>query len=67
MKGNVGMIDRIVRFILGITFLILFFIVNSSMKYIAILLGIVLLFTAVTKFCPLYTLFGIHTHEKSEK
>lgn len=60
MKANVGSVDRIIRVILGIGLLSLFFVLDGGMKYIS-LLGLVLLLTAGIKFCPLYTIFGINT------
>lgn len=60
MKANVGTTDRIIRIILGIVILSLFFILEGNMKYLG-LIGLVPLLTAFIKFCPLYTLFGINT------
>lgn len=60
LKANVGTTDRIVRIVLGLIVLSLFFILDGGWKYIG-LVGIVLLLTAFIKFCPLYTLFGINT------
>ena len=62
MKANVGTADRIVRIILGVALLSLFFIVDGGLKYIG-LIGIILLLTAFIKFCPLYTIFGIKTNK----
>ena len=63
MKANVGSVDRIIRVILGLVLLSLFFILDGGIKYIS-LLGLVLLLTAGIKFCPLYTIFGINTGAK---
>lgn len=60
LKANVGTTDRIIRIILGLAILSLFFILDGGLKYIG-LVGIVLLLTAFIKFCPLYTIFGINT------
>jgi hypothetical protein len=60
VKANVGTVDRIIRVVLGLAFLSLFFILDGGMKYIS-LLGIVLLLTAIIKFCPLYPIFKINT------
>jgi len=62
MKANVGTADRIVRIILGVALLSLFFIVDGGLKYIG-LIGIILLITVFIKFCPLYTIFGIKTNK----
>jgi len=67
MKANEGKADRIVRFIIGIIFLILGFLVfgNSVLGVILDIIGIILVVTALTGFCVLYTFFGIST--KKEK
>lgn len=62
MKANVGSADRIVRFILGIALLGLFFL-EGNIKYVGIL-GIILIATAFMKFCPLYVPFRINTTKK---
>lgn len=63
MKANVGTIDRVIRIILGLALLSLLFILDGGIKYIG-LVGLVLLLTALIKFCPLYTIFGINTSSK---
>nr|WP_295972992.1 DUF2892 domain-containing protein [uncultured Bacillus sp.] len=60
MKSNVGKYDRIIRIVLGLALLSLYFILDGGMKYIS-LLGVVLLLTAIIKFCPLYSIFKINT------
>lgn len=60
LKANVGTIDRLIRVVLGLALLSLFFVINGGIKYVS-LIGIVLLLTAIIKFCPLYTLIGVNT------
>lgn len=60
MKANVGKVDRIIRLILGIILLALLFILDGNIRYIG-LLGIVLIFTAIVSWCPLYIPFKINT------
>lgn len=60
MKANVGGADRVIRIILGIILLLLFFFLDGGIRYIG-LLGIVLLFTALIGWCPLYLPFKINT------
>lgn len=62
MKANVGSTDRVVRIILGLAILSLFFILDGGIKYIG-LIGIVLLLTAFIKFCPIYTVCKINTNK----
>ncbi|MEH7884671.1 DUF2892 domain-containing protein [Bacillus sp. JJ1609] len=60
MTANVGEIDQIIRIVLGLILISLFFLLDGSLKYIGII-GLVLVLTSFIKFCPLYTLFGINT------
>ncbi|WP_017755534.1 YgaP family membrane protein [Calidifontibacillus oryziterrae] len=64
MKANIGSADRVIRIILGLVLLSLLFILDGGIKYIG-LLGIVLLLTAIIKFCPLYPIFKINTNSKN--
>ncbi|HHY73209.1 MAG TPA: DUF2892 domain-containing protein [Bacillus bacterium] len=65
MKANIGSIDRVVRIVLGIALLSLLFVLDGGVKYIG-LVGIVLLFTAFIKFCPLYPIFKINTNKSAK-
>jgi len=67
MKANESGTDRVVRFILGIIFLILGWAVlhNNVLGVILDIIGIILIITAITGFCLLYSLLGINT--KKEK
>lgn len=60
MTANVGGIDRILRIVAGLGILSLFFVLEGSSRYWA-LVGIVPLATAMVRFCPAYTLLGVST------
>lgn len=60
MKANVGSFDRILRVVIGLGLLALFFVLDAPLKYIG-LVGLVPLATAALNSCPLYTLLGINT------
>ena len=60
MKANVGNIDRVLRVIVGIALLSLFFILEGNAKWFG-LIGIVPLLTAGMGFCPLYAVLGLNT------
>ncbi|CCU81010.1 hypothetical protein HSACCH_02507 [Halanaerobium saccharolyticum subsp. saccharolyticum DSM 6643] len=57
---NVGQTDKLIRIILGIVLLSMFFFVEGNAKYFGIL-GIIPLYTGLTGKCALYKLFGINT------
>lgn len=58
---NVGSVDRILRVVVGLVVLSLFFIYpDASWRYFT-LLGLVPLLTGLLSTCPLYSLMGIST------
>jgi hypothetical protein len=61
MKGNLGSLDRIVRFILGV-------VIIAGGLYLQTwfgVVGVVLVLTAALGFCPLYVPFGISTRARA--
>ncbi len=60
MNQNVGGVDRIIRILLGIAILSLFFVLDEGMRWWA-LLGFMPLATGLTSWCGLYALLGIKT------
>lgn len=61
MKCNVGTTDRLLRLVAGLGIAIAGVIFESYWG----LIGVVLLATAIFKFCPLYLPFKINTDKKS--
>lgn len=63
MKKNLGSIDKIVRYLIALAAVVLFY--NQSLtgwlSYAALAVGAVMLVTALINFCPLYAIFGIKT------
>jgi len=60
MKMNIGSIDKIIRILVGIFLVSMFFWVDSGLKYVGVM-GLVLLVTSFIGFCPLYSFLGINT------
>jgi hypothetical protein len=60
MTTNVGGIDRVLRIVVGIAVLALFFVLEGNARYWA-LIGLVPLLTGFMSFCPLYSLIGVST------
>ncbi len=65
-EKNVGMIDRVIRIILGIILLYLFVVnmVAAPWSYLVALIGLILLVTGVIGTCPLYSMLGMNTLSK---
>ena len=63
MKCNVGKVDRVIRILLGVVIIVLGFVYHSWWGAI----GIIPLFTAVVRWCPLYLPFGLSTCKVESK
>jgi hypothetical protein len=62
MKRNTGNIDRAIRAILGLILIALAATGTVGVwGWIGIVIGIVLLLTAIFSFCPAYAIFGMNT------
>jgi hypothetical protein len=63
MKTNESSLDRIIRVILGIALLVLYFTgtVTGGIGIVLIVLGAVALLTGLVGFCPLYALLKLNT------
>ena len=68
-KKNVGSADRIIRAILGVILVLVYFMVPSlsaGLKWAALIIGVILLLTAAMSSCPLYSILGIKTCKTEE-
>ncbi|MEM8948684.1 MAG: DUF2892 domain-containing protein [Pseudomonadota bacterium] len=63
MTVNVGSADRLIRIVLGLILILLPFVTNAGpiVAFGAPIVGVVLIVTALFRFCPAYRLFGIRT------
>lgn len=62
-EKNVGMIDRVIRILLGIVLLYIFVVnmITAPWSYLVALIGLILLVTGIVGTCPLYSLLGMNT------
>jgi hypothetical protein len=69
MKKNIGFLDRIIRIILSVVFAALYFmqVITGTFGLILLIVGGILLATALVDFCPLYKLFGINSIPPEEE
>ncbi len=66
MTKNMGKTDVIVRLVLAVILVILYFFVGRITGLIFIIIAIILALTAVSRTCPLYYIFRTDTLEKKE-
>ncbi|OCW59122.1 YgaP family membrane protein [Hoeflea olei] len=60
-KTNVGGIDRVLRIVVGLVLLALFFVYPDAPWRYYTLIGIVPLLTGLLSTCPLYSIIGVST------
>ncbi|MHB8455236.1 MAG: YgaP family membrane protein [Acidiferrobacterales bacterium] len=65
MQQNVGSADKIVRVIVGLGLLSLMFILEGNIRWIG-LIGVVPILTALSGWCPAYSLFGLNSSAKKD-
>lgn len=63
MKTNESSLDRVIRTVLGVVLLVVYFLglLTGWVGVVALVLGLVLLLTGLIGFCPLYTVLGFKT------
>lgn len=68
MKKNLGLTDRAIRVLAAIVIAILYFTktVSGSLALFLGIIALVLIFTSLINFCPLYSVFGINTSKKKK-
>jgi hypothetical protein len=63
MKKNMGGSDRIIRIILAVVVVALYYfkVIDGTLAYVLLALSAVFVLTSFISFCPLYTIFGLST------
>jgi hypothetical protein len=66
MKINLGAADRVIRVVLAIIIMVLYFthVISGSLALVLLLVVGVLIVTSFLGFCPIYLLFGISNKKK---
>lgn len=64
-----GNIDKVVRILIAVAILVLYFtnVISGLTATIALILSAVFMLTSLVGFCPLYLPFGISTLKKDKK
>ena len=63
MKKNMGTIDRIVRLLVVVVAITLYFtgVVTGLVGTIALVVAVIFTLTSTTAFCPIYAILGVKT------
>jgi len=66
MKKNMGTIDKVIRVLVAVIILVLYFtnVISGTLAVILLILAGVFVLTSLIGTCPLYLLFGLNTKKK---
>lgn len=66
MKKNMGIIDKIVRILVALVIISLYFMhqISGTLAIVGLILSGIFILTSFISFCPLYLPFGISTRKK---
>jgi hypothetical protein len=66
MKKNVGTIDRIIRILIAVVVVVLYFtgVVTGTLAIILLVLSAVFVITSLLSFCPIWKVLGLSTRKK---
>ncbi len=66
-KNNVGSADRIIRALAGIALVAVYFMYpDLAWKWVALIVGLILLFTSVMSTCMIYSVLGMSTNKNKD-
>lgn len=67
MKKNVGTIDKVIRLLIAVVLVVLFFthVITGTLAIILLVVSGILVLTSIISFCPLYWPFGLSTSKKA--
>jgi hypothetical protein len=68
MKANMGTIDRIIRVLIAVVIIALYFanVISGTVAIVLLILSAVFILTSLVSFCPLYFPFNISTKKKEQ-
>ncbi len=66
MKKNVGTIDKVIRIVVALLVVVLYFthVITGVLAIVLLALAAVFVITALLSFCPIWTIFGLSTTKK---
>ncbi|MEI7676300.1 MAG: DUF2892 domain-containing protein [Bacteroidales bacterium] len=69
MKKNMGTVDKVIRVIVALVIVGLYFggVITGTLGWVLIVLALIFVLTSLISFCPLYLPFGIKTCPTEKK
>jgi len=69
MKKNMGTVDKVIRILIAVVVVVLYFtdVISGTLGIVLLVLAGVFLLTSLVGFCPLYLPFGLSTRKKEQK
>ncbi len=66
MKKNMGTIDKVIRILVAVVVVVLYFakVISGTLGIVLLILSAVFVLTSLISFCPLYLPFGLSTRKK---
>jgi len=66
MKKNMGTIDKVIRILVAVVVVLLYFthVITGVLAIVLLALSAIFVLTSLISFCPLYLPFGISTKKK---
>jgi hypothetical protein len=68
MKKNMGTVDKVIRILIALVLIVLYFVnvISGTLAIILLILSGIFILTSVVGSCPLYLPFGLNTDKKKE-
>lgn len=68
MKKNMGTIDKVIRILVALVVIALYFagVISGTLAIVLLILSAIFILTSLFSFCPLYWPFGINTGAKKK-
>ena len=69
MKKNMGTIDKVIRLLIALVIIVLYFtnVIAGTLAIILLIVAALFILTSFLSFCPAYLPFGLSTCKKEEK
>jgi hypothetical protein len=63
MKKNMGTIDKLIRMLIAVVIVVLYFthVISGTLEIVLLVLAVIFALTSLISFCPLYLPFGLST------